>query len=282
MKPNLFIIGAAKSGTTSLHAYLAQHPEIFMSDPKEPGFFVPEITYYPKDEAWYLGLFEEAGEARVVGESSTHYSKLPTYRGVAERVRAFAPDARLIYLMRDPIDRAVSHYWHNARQFEEARPLGEALERDVQYRAYGDYAMQLAPWFERFGRDRVLTLVFEEMVADPSGTLDLVFRWLGLDPAPGEIELEARNTRPGEVVKARGRGIVNRLRYSSLWSAVSPRVPQALKDRAKKLALERVRPADVGTDDAVRLLRPWARTKIGELEQVLGRTFDPWTTSLGD
>ncbi len=147
-KPNLFIIGAQKCGTTSLHHYLAAHPEIFLSEPKEPGYFVPEIDYYPRDREWYLGLFEGASGHRYVGESSTHYTKLPVYPGVVERIADFVDEApRFIYLMRDPIDRAVSHYWHDIRKFHEHRPIEEAFRERVDYRAFSNYPMQLEPVF---------------------------------------------------------------------------------------------------------------------------------------
>jgi len=281
-RPNLFIIGAAKSGTTSMHAYLEQHPDVFMSNPKEPGFFTPEVIYYPKDLAWYLGLFADAGDARVVGESSTHYTKVPVYSCVADRVAEFSPNARIVYLMRDPIDRAISHYWHNARQYEEARPLLRAIREDVQYRAFGDYAMQLQPWFEAFDRRRIRVLVFEEMVTDPEGTLESVFEWLGLSKLPTPLALERKNTRPPEIKKSRGRGVVNRFRYSDFWGALSPAIPQGLKDLAKRLALETVRPGDQPTDEVVRHLRPWALERITALGELLGRGFDSWKTSLGD
>ena len=113
--PNLFILGAAKCGTTTLHSYLIAHKEIFMSEIKELGFFVPEFSYQPKELSWYLSLFEQAENYRYIGESSTHYTKVPFYDGVAERVYMFAPEARLIYIVRDPIERAISHYWHNTK-----------------------------------------------------------------------------------------------------------------------------------------------------------------------
>ena len=111
-RPNLFIIGAMKSGTTTLHEYLDSHPQIAMSRIKEPGFFVEELTLR-QGEDWYLSLFEQDDRFRYRGESSTHYTKLPVFRGVAERLSRFNPEARLIYIMRNPIERLVSHYWHN-------------------------------------------------------------------------------------------------------------------------------------------------------------------------
>lgn len=280
-RPDLFIIGAAKCGTTSLHTSLARHPDIFMSEPKEPGYFVPELDYYPKDLSWYLGLFADAGDAKVVGESSTHYTKVPVLSCVAGRVAEFNPSARIIYLMRDPIDRAVSHYWHNVRKSQEARPLLRALQEDVQYRAVGDYAMQLRPWMERFDSGKLLALVFEEMVADPEGALREVFRWLEVAEAPVPPALERRNVRPREVTRPRGGGLLERFRYTHVWEKLSPLVPPGLKRWATGLAVEKVRPGEEPVDDVVRYLRPWAAERIADLEELLQRRFRGWTTSLG-
>ncbi|MDA8347687.1 MAG: sulfotransferase, partial [Pseudomonadota bacterium] len=150
-KPNLFIIGAMKSGTTSLHEYLDTHPQIAMSREKEPGYFVEELSLR-KGEDWYLSLFEQDARYQYVGESSTHYTKLPLYRGVPERLFRFNPDARLIYIMRDPFDRVISHYWHAVRDVHhggELRPLLKAVQECPDYLCFSDYAMQLEPYIER-------------------------------------------------------------------------------------------------------------------------------------
>src|SRR5688572_24468381 len=112
MLPNFFIIGAMKAGTTSLWQYLRRHPEIFMSKLKEPGYFTEELRWDQGIE-WYRSLFDDAGSARAVGEASTSYTKWPRFAGIPARMHALVPEARLIYLVRDPGDRIRSHYIHN-------------------------------------------------------------------------------------------------------------------------------------------------------------------------
>ena len=119
--PNLFIIGAMKSGTTSLHEYLNEHPDIFMSNVKEPGYFAECMNYYPKDLAWYESLFKEAKGEMIIGESSTNYTKLPICTDVVNKIWEFNPDARFIYVMRDPIKRVISHYWHGVKYGDERK-----------------------------------------------------------------------------------------------------------------------------------------------------------------
>ena len=284
--PNLFIIGAAKAGTTTLHQTLSEHPDIFMSDLKEPAFFVPELQYHPKSEAWYLSLFEGGRDRAYRGESSTHYAKIPLFEGVPERVHAFAPDARLIYLVRDPIDRALSHYWHNTRsrrpEFKEDRPMLEAIEGDPLYRSYSDYTMQLEPWFELFGKDAVAVMVFEEMVEDPVKALEPVLLDLGLRPFGDELELPQANAKPEHVEQVKGLGILDRIRRSETWNLASPLVPQRVKDFAKERATGRApSPFEDRSQEATELLLPWARGVVRETEELLGRPLPAWRTSRG-
>jgi hypothetical protein len=275
-RPNLFIIGAAKCGTTSLHDFLALHPDVFMSEPKEPGYFAPEVAYYPREEAWYLDLFRDAGDALVVGESSTHYTKLPLFQGVPARIAAWAPEARLIYLMRDPVKRAISHYWHNLRKFEERRPLLAAMRERPEYVAFGDYRMQIEAYLEHFSRERLLLLTFEEMVSDPATALEGVLTWLGLGPME-PLELPASNVRPEEIQRLRGRGMLWKFAKSRTWERLHHWVPQVVKELGREMAIA---PADVDRDQerrAEEYLRPIMREKVAALSELLGRDFPAWT-----
>lgn len=278
-KPNLFIIGAAKSGTTSLHHALAGHPDIFMSDPKEPGFFVPELTYYPSDEAWYLSLFEDAGTLSYRGESSTHYTKLPLYPGVPQRIAEFVDEPpRFIYLVRDPLDRAVSHYWHNVRKLQEHRSIGEALRDRIEYTAFSDYRMQLEPYFEWFGRQDVLILTFEQLRDRPGEVLANTLEWLGVS-ALADITLGKKNQRPESFLGLRGRGALDRLARTRIWNALSPLVPQWIKEQGKNLSYRRADP-DVSEIERIKQeLRPRMQDRVRDLEQFLDRTFPEWSST---
>lgn len=285
IRPNLFIIGAAKAGTTSLHDYLGGHPQIFMSNPKEPGFFTPTVGYYPTDVEWYLSLFREAGDARWVGESSTHYTKLPTHTGAPERIADFCDSPRFIYLMRDPIDRIISQWWHGVRQEGQQRvwhrSMATAVNKEVEFTAFSDYAMQLQPYFETFGRDRVLVLTFEELVAEPDRVLREVFTWLGVDPVLAPGRLEKRNARPETILVPRGLGLLQSFRRSRLWEGIAPLFPKRLRTFAHGLSRRPVSPGDVEVGEVVELLRPGQRAKVEELSRLLGREFPLWTTTLG-
>lgn len=283
-RPNLFVIGAMKSGTTSLHEYLNTHPQIAMSSWKEPAFFVEELTLR-RGEDWYLGLFENDGDYRYLGESSTHYTRLPVFQGVAERLHRFNPDARLIYIMRNPFDRLVSHYWHNTqiRDFKrgggEPRSLVRAVKEDPQYLAFGDYATQLEPYIERFGRNSLYVLTFEALVKDPQRELDSIYQWLGLPPHPlGDQGSQAHNQRPKGITGAAGAGILYRIRFSNTWDRMAAYFPTWMKEWAKRLAY---RPVD-GRQSLKEIAR--LRAEIGDLQRrqidklrlLLNRDFPEW------
>ncbi len=282
-RPNLFIIGAMKSGTTSLHNYLDMHPEIAMSEEKEPGYFVEELSL-KRGADWYASLFKSDAQYRYRGESSTHYTKLPLYRGVAERLFEFAPDARLIYVMRDPFERTVSHYWHAVRDVHhggELRRLIKAVtEAPSDYLAFSDYAMQLAPYIKLFGRDAIFTLTFESLVRDPQQEIDRIFAWLGLQThSIGEHSSKAHNQKPENIVGVAGAGILNRIQYSGVWDRISPLVPGGIKKWAKSLAYKKVDEADSTAElEMLRnLVADTQQRQIEALSRLLNRDFPEWT-----
>jgi Sulfotransferase domain len=178
--PNLVVIGGLKCGTTSLHHYLNLHPEIQMSRPKELNFFVEELNWELGSD-WYAGHFEPAVPVR--GESSPHYTNRPRFDGVPERMRSvLSGEARLVYLVRDPIDRMLSHYQHNVAGGYEARTPEQALTEERS--AYVDrsrYAFQLEPYLNAFGAERIEVVSREELLSDRAATIRRVFAFLGVD-----------------------------------------------------------------------------------------------------
>jgi hypothetical protein len=179
--PNLIIIGGLKCGTTSLHHYLNLHPEIAMSRPKELNFFVAELNW-PLGREWYAGHFNP--DAPVRGESSPHYTNRPSFGGVPERMRdLLGADARLIYVVRDPIDRMLSHYLHNVGGGYDDRPLVDALsDPGSSYVTRSRYFFQLEPYIEAFGAERIEIVGREDLKDDRPGTMRRAFEFLGVDP----------------------------------------------------------------------------------------------------
>ena len=290
-KPSLFVIGAMKSGTTYLRKLLSAHPAIFMSEPDEPSYFVdprqlkaiwPEMWErgFWRSEEQYLRLFQSAGRATILGEASTNYTKLPSITGVAERIREFNPDARLIYLMRDPVERTLSHYWHMVRYHTEHRPIAVAIRRDSQFVDVSHYAMQLGPFLERFGRDNVAVLTHETLIADPIGTMRSLYRWLGIDPTLADVSgfAEAENVTP-EVIRAPQWGALAR-RFGRLppIRRITSHIPQSLQATLREITNRDIRRQSVDVTEVIRFLQPSQRRQTEELMELLGRDFPEWRT----
>jgi hypothetical protein len=210
--PDAVILGAQKCGTTSLHGYLVQHPGVIPPLRKEVHYF---DLNYPRGEAWYRAHFGRIGEAGLNLDASPYYLFHPA---VPARLHALLPDARLVVLLRDPVRRAYSHYWHERAkgreklEFEEAiaaepariaaaeagladGSLGRSADHQhFSYLARGRYAEQLERWFALYPRERFHVVRFEDLVKEPLARLNDVLAFLGL-PGASRVDLEARNTR---------------------------------------------------------------------------------------
>jgi len=280
-RPNLFVVGAMKSGSTTLHDYLAEHSEIFMSAEKEPGFFVPELWSRKSGEE-YSQLFAAAGNVRYRGESSTHYTKLPTYTGVAERMYQYNPEAKILYIVRHPVKRTISHYLHNRRDLArhaENRPILRAIEQDEIYIAYSNYAMQIRPYYEKFGKGNIQVVLFEELIVSPESVLKDIFQWLEVSlTSPGTGYNKQSNAAPAVAATVRGIGILNKLRYSSLWNRLSPLFPEKIKKIGNAMAAKReeLTVSDSDAYEVHRMLRPIYRECSRDLEALTGKSFAAW------
>ena len=291
-KPNLFVIGAMKSGTNYLHKLLNAHPDIYMCEPHEPCYFVGAgqlKTVYAemwecglwRSEERYLDLFRPAGDASILGEASTSYSKLPLVSGVSERIAAFNPEAR--FILRDPVERAISHYWHMVRHDAENRPIAEAVRRDPQFVAFSHYAMQLRPFLKQFGRDRVRVLIHERLVADPVGVMSGVYQWLGVDATA--IDLcrfsEPENVTPGTVQMARYGGVAKRLRQVPALKRAIARLRPTIHGALRRRTTREVSRQAVDLTAAVDFLRASQQQQTDDLARLLGCSFPEWTTLYG-
>jgi hypothetical protein len=198
--PNLIVIGGLKCGTTSLHHYLNLHPEIQMSRPKELNFFVAELNWRLGRE-WYASHFRP--ESPVRGESSPHYTNRPRFQGVAARMKSVVPETRVIYMVRDPIDRMLSHCLHNVAGGYEDRPLGEALaDPNTAYVDRSRYFFQLEPYIEAFGEGPIELVSREELKLDRGATMRRVFGLLGVEEGFTSPQFE----REWETGTAKGSG----------------------------------------------------------------------------
>ena len=200
-----------------------------------------------------------------------------------ERIAAFNPDARFIYLLRDPIERAISHHWHMVRHHAEHRPIAKAIRCDPQYAAVSYYAMQLRPFLERFGRGRVLVLIHERLVADPAGVMRGLYQWLGVDATAADLSVfaEPENVAPDVVSMPGWGGVPRQLRQALALKSAMARLPPAVHRALHRLTTHEVRRRSVDVTEAVAFLRPEQRRQTDELSRLLGRSFPEWTTLYG-
>jgi hypothetical protein len=278
-KVNLFVIGAMKSGSTTLHYYLADHPDILMSEPKEPWYFVKEKNWN-KGVDWYHSLFAPSDDQiRIIGESSADYTMMPKYQGVPERIAAYNPEARFIYVLRDPVMRSISHYWHNVRWHGEKRDVLTVVQTDRDLVDFSDYYLQLKTFLEYFSQDRFLILTFEEMVTQPDTTIAKTYDWLGVnkDFRPPRLE-RAENVTPAEVHMVRGFGLLHRFRHSAVWEKVNHAAPGWVKNVGNKLATRPISRKELPTQKVKNYLRPILQEKTQPLQSLLQRSFAEWDT----
>lgn len=199
--PNLFLVGTVKGGTTSLYQHLSQHPQVFFPEFKEPHYFAqicpsPERAHmleYLTEEKDYLRLYRSAGNHLIIGDAST--SNLWS-KDAPKRIHQQVPAAKILILLRDPVDRAHSHYLMDYREGVIHEPLTvELLRRDYEqpkkafgvsylYVDMGLYYEQVKRYLEVFGPEQILLLQFDDLVNDPESVVASVAQFLGIDPDP--------------------------------------------------------------------------------------------------
>lgn len=183
---NLVVIGAMKCGTSSLHNYLKLHPQIYMAPAKELDFFIKKRPFYQRGLSWYESNFnrEEAKGKSIIGEASPNYTKCHAFPGVPECMHNVIPNAKLIYILRDPVKRAVSHYLHQYIARYEHREVNEAFQsfENNHYVQSSQYGLQLEQFLPYYDLKNILVLTLEELSKNSETTLKKVFEFLEVDP----------------------------------------------------------------------------------------------------
>jgi hypothetical protein len=201
MTPDYIVIGAMKCGTSTLAAQLGAQQGLFMTEPKEPNYFSDD-GIFARGADWYGGLFAAAAPGDLKGEASTHYTKRPELPETVTRMKAALPQVRLVYMIRNPMARLVSHYIHDWSQGVLSVPLAEALDSHGPLVDYGRYGWQIAPFVEAYGREAILLTSLERLKSDPGGELARVAAHLGHDgPVAWDDGLEAQNVSAQRIRK---------------------------------------------------------------------------------
>jgi len=300
--PNFLIIGAAKAGTNALYHYLRQHPQIYMSPWKEPKFFAfeteadlgfraangrdaPVNASVILDQTAYEELFDDARDGELArGEASTHYLYVEKSPG---RIKTLIPDARLIAVLRNPVDRAFSSYQHLVRDELEPLDFGAALDAEPQriaehyaylyrYTDMGFYSQQLERYEKTFPENQLCVLLYDDLRSDPEGTCRRIFSFLGVDEdfVP---DMSGEYNRSG-VPKNR---FMHRLLNPSapmkrrLWNVTPRFARERLLDAQTKIVNRNLQRQTMPEPERDRL-RGVFREEVGRLEARLDRDLSHW------
>ena len=272
--PNLFTIGAAKSGTTSLHNYLDAHPEISMSTPKEPALFAS--ARWQELLGQYGDMF--SSETPIRGESTILYTFFPVIQNIPERVAATCPNAKLIYIVRDPVERVAAHYVQLYGLMLEHRSLGKALwdldQPANRYVAPSRYAAQLEQWLEHFDRERILVLDQLDLRNNRVNTIRQVLEFLEVSPVvPSGLEAEFNSSMAKERMTPAA---------ARLWFALAPatrRLPAPVRDflaRSKLFPLEQIGKTALDPELRAALAAELAG-EAARFRELTGMEFASWT-----
>jgi len=276
-----------KSGTTSLHHYLKLHPEIQIPAMKELNFFSgpPGAHPYPAGSkriehlADYEKLFDPAFKVR--GEVSPNYTVYPRRTGAPERIKEVAPDAKLIYAVRDPVTRAVSQYQHHVATLNERRSLPDALREDLKdpdslYICPGFYALQLERYLQHFPQERILVVDQADLLSNRQATLREIFAFLSVDDSFVSTGFEE------EVLTAKDHRTYSKFVVMLAWLRTTPllKLPRGMRVFMRR-SLERVvsQPLEASTldDDLRRQLQELYADDAKRFRELTGKTFPTWS-----
>jgi hypothetical protein len=278
--PTFLIIGAMKAGTTALHAYLRQHPEIFLPEVKELNFFVddytgpqlnpPEQQNWTKGIDWYLSHFREAGRAKAIGEASPNYTRYPFYPHVPSRIACILPDVKLIYVLRHPIARIRSHYLHDLARGREKQPIAAAVLDDERYITASQYAAQIEEYLRFFDFNRLLILKSEELYERRRETVNRILHFLKVDEIDVPLHLDF------EVHRTQEKFVPNRVLSIARNMPGRQLVPRPVRQVGLRLIAQRVESAVDIPEDVQNVLVKRLAPDLRRLRSMLGKQFDAW------
>lgn len=297
VRPNLFIVGAQKSGTSALAGWLSQHPQVCMSFPKEPGYLAfgeagytfpdgygraaPASQYVVRDAQSYRQLFTGAsGQERVFGEASTWYLTLP---GMPEKLHSYNPDARILILLRNPVERAFSAWCHaRSDDVEPCETFAEALSLEasrgeveflLRYRHMGLYSRALEAYQAVFPAEQLRVLWYDDLRSDPVAFWRDVCAFLGIH-REFTPPFHRRYNRSGKPRSRIVQGLLKSHRVKRVVSRVMPHQwGLAVKARLDDINLQALPAMQPSTRDE---LLEFYREDIAAVAKITGRNLDAW------
>lgn len=289
--PNFFVVGAPKAATTALYHALRQHRDVFLPEVKEPHFYAyladrSAAGHLYADEAAarrrYAELYAGVDGESAIGDASTTNLVVP---GAAAAIAAEVPEARIVAILRQPVDRAFAHWSHfRAAGGEPLADFAEAIRQEgprreagspftYRYLEWGRYSTQLPAFFERFGRDRVLVHLYDDLCADPDAVVRATLRFLELDGSRGVPRVERHNENPVPRSPALQRALDGRGRGGR---AVRTVLPPAARQAAAGWTRRHLSHKPAIHPGLRAELTAGLAEEIGRLEALIGRDLARW------
>lgn len=304
-QPNFFFIGGMRCGSTSLNLMLEQHPEIYMSQVKEPHYYLAEAfrnmdepspedrdfleTFekggkYRTDET-YQSLFQDVGGAKIVGESS-HYLY---YGGTAAAIYKHCPEARILVCLRNPVDRLFSEYLLSLRKGAENNSFADYVARfsadfnedgisdknKVPKLNKGLQAELLQPWFEKFGSNQIKLILFDDLNQNPVETMKSVFSWLGIDQSFSPQKIHAQK---GGAIKAKWMSDAMSSRNNVL-KLIKSLMPKSAKVKLRSAIFSKTLERPVMESETRAFLTQFYQDDVEKLSKILGKDLSRWTAT---
>lgn len=275
--PNLFLIGAAKGGSSSFAFHLTDHPDIAFLSEKEPNFFNQESI-----EACRRRLGDRAHlapDTRYVLDASVNYSQFPKFRGVPEHIAGICgrQTPRFLYMVRNPVDRAISQYFWRRERYGEERPLEAAITPESQYVMSSRYDLQIEQYLPLFPREHFRFLVFERYYADVPGEFAAVCRWLGIADSHSPDAARVKGATDKRVSRQSRFPALNRFVRSN---RTARRLVKSLLPHQRQLQLTRALSREVAREE----ISPQTRARLADLfadsiartEELIGQDLSMW------
>jgi hypothetical protein len=280
--PDFLVIGAMKCATTTMHQDLVKHPEIFCGT-KELNALTDEPNRKQSGEELYRHNYRDAEAHQLLGDISTHYSMLPHHDGVAEiAAKTIGPDLKIIYLVREPIARSLSHHQHMMNESSD-----EKMSPDVNFEirnnpapiAYSQYAMQLDPWIAVFGIDQIKVVKFEEYVSNRAATIAGVFEFLELKPY--SIEIDGAGANRGHDRRVAGKFMRRIWQTKTFQRILKPLSPNFVRSIGRKILLKKASQAVVApTVSTIDFIYENVKEDADRLKRLTGRSEPFWDLKL--
>lgn len=288
--PNFLIVGVQKAGTTSIYNYLQEHPQIFMSKVKETNFLEKDWENLPPEKRnkngivtveKYAELFRDVKDEKAIGEASPNY--LFHYESSAARIKKYVPEAKLIVVLRNPVERAYSDHLMHLRDAIGYRSLSEQIKHSA-HKSFilrkGFYYLPLKHYFEQFGREQIQVFFYEDLCKNPQDFMQEMYKFLGVDD-----EFTPNTTKKAQVAKVPKNQTINNLlqrknmlrnTVAKIMKTVVPlKTRQKLRDRLIELNSHAKQEVPLSQEERQELIELY-REDILKLQDLVERDLSSW------